>query len=1518
MAGSKGDVELVIRAKNEATKNLDAINKSLKDLSDQQTIVGDTAAGTGSKLGRLGQQLQALRTNANNLKAMSSVATVLDSATQALARQRAAAAEAGASLEQLQQKQKALEATTRSAADAAKGNTDAIKTQDAALKSIRGALSGASQEQTKLETVERNTQRSLEATVKSLTLKNTKLQESVEKEAKARAAVEASARVTRAQQSALDSATRQLERRQKAVDDAAAKESTLRAALESTRASMAANKAAVESTNAALTAQSKVVADAKAAAALTDAQLKALAATERTLAADSARATAAVETQAARLREAQSEFGKLQTVVASARAALGTTAPALDSTGAAAGRAAIQAATLAARLAALSGAGTGKKSAPLGIDPAAIRDSDNSVRQLGVTIRLASDDATKTTVTMKELTAAVRGVGAARTQLAGLGEGLKSQSAAVVTAKAEWLAARAEVKRLGDAMKASAQPSEAMAAALGRAQAAASLSLQSFKQQTTSLNTLLQSMQAAGVGAGTLGSAEAALAQRLQQVNGVLQQGQSALNALPGVLSRAGAEAASAAPKVSKLSAAMTALLGGVNALAGKTNTLGGFNSQLVGMVSAAAGLYGIKDQLGKVLDAGLQLDANKARFASAFGSFEEGNKQLEYARKVAENLRLPINDLAAGYSKLALAAKGTALEGQGVRNIFEAFAQSTRVNQGTTAELNGVFTALTQIISKGRVQLEELSGQLGDRLPGALQIMADGLGISVEQLFKMTKAGELTSNSLLNMASSLSGRVAPALKAALEAPAAQIQNFENQVTKLRETIAGSGFLNAFAASLEKVGTALSTPEAIQGAKDFGAALGDMIGWLAQAPEHFDEIVSAIKALGIAWVGLQIASMVTGLYGFVTAVGATTIAVLGLDVALAPILVGMAALAAVVATVAGAFALWSLADWAYENIPAFAEGVQKIKLAAMDAWDGIKTEWDIVGANLKASFRLVTTYIKDLWLGTIRDILNFAPELSKKLGLGDMLDEYNAKAKDSGDELANHQKTLEAEITAIKQANLERQQKNAKDTEDAIYSYHVRKIGEAMTEDEKANAKRLQDQLGASLTPKSPVAQFPGAPALTEDMVGLSRITAPKFVKDTSAADEKAAASAAKKRAALEKSVNQEILGIRAQLEKKSADDLDEQIRAVPAKYAVLLGKLKALGRDKEGDEGFDTIQNLIKIEQQRLREADVIKRVKEEEKALAEQRKADVAEQKQMMEDVNTLYTVRKDLQLQMQQALEAGDDETYEELRQKLIGINTEYATALESALGFWAVSEDPSADAMIAKLERMRTGLQAVKNDAILTGFAIGKALGTGLKGMGDNFIDRIAQGEGVFESLKNSFLDFARSFLIQIAKMIIQQMILNMVKAAFGGASGSGTGAISTGIISALGGSVGAAHNGGTAGQPKMTRTNINPAVFTDAVRYHGGGEAGATGLRAAEVPAVLERGEIIRTEAQEAALQKNMNGQAGPAPEPRTDLKIVNAIDSASVLDHALTTKVGQQVFINYLRANKGKIQGILN
>jgi len=99
---------------------------------------------------------------------------------------------------------------------------------------------------------------------------------------------------------------------------------------------------------------------------------------------------------------------------------------------------------------------------------------------------------------------------------------------------------------------------------------------------------------------------------------------------------------------------------------------------------------------------------------------------------------------------KFKTAAQQSGLVVEETKQIFESVTKASAVLGLRTDELKGVYLALEQMLSKGKVTTEELRRQLGERLPGAVGIMADSLGVTTAQLSKMMKAGEVVSGAVL------------------------------------------------------------------------------------------------------------------------------------------------------------------------------------------------------------------------------------------------------------------------------------------------------------------------------------------------------------------------------------------------------------------------------------------------------------------------------------------------------------------------------------------------------------------------------------------------------------------------------------------------------------------------------------------------------------------------------------------------------------------------------------------------
>lgn len=168
----------------------------------------------------------------------------------------------------------------------------------------------------------------------------------------------------------------------------------------------------------------------------------------------------------------------------------------------------------------------------------------------------------------------------------------------------------------------------------------------------------------------------------------------------------------------------------------------------------------------------------------------------------------------------------------------------------------------------------------------------------------------------------------------------------------------------------------------------------------------------------------------------------------------------------------------------------------------------------------------------------------------------------------------------------------------------------------------------------------------------------------------------------------------------------------------------------------------------------------------------------------------------------------------------------------------------------------------------------------------------FISDLVEGTKTF---KEAFQDMVRSFVAGVAQMIAQELALRAIRAALSAFGGGG-------------GSAGAAHGGGVAGRLQMTRHNINPMVFGAAPRYHGGGVAG---LASNEIPAILQRGETIRTKQQEAALTAQLDASRSTSGGGRVTTPVV-AIGDSAVAD-AMAGLAGENIVVTHVMNNWNRI-----
>ena len=365
--------------------------------------------------------------------------------------------------------------------------------------------------------------------------------------------------------------------------------------------------------------------------------------------------------------------------------------------------------------------------------------------------------------------------------------------------------------------------------------------------------------------------------------------------------------------------------------------------------------------------------------------------------------------------------------------------------------------------------------------------------------------------------------------------------------------------------------------------------------------------------------------------------------------------------------------------------------------------------------------------------------------------------------------------------------------------------------------------------------------------------------------------------------------------------------------------------RLAELDRDraeaaKEYNEGYaqrvSELQFEIAMQGEAAREAEIAKAIREEELAaqkagleLTQERRDEIArltgqlwDQQNAESEVNRLMEERSLVLERLQLAQNRNDEAGILAARGELQTIDDALTSAIDKAIAFWEAMGGPGADLAIQKLQLVKAQLEDTTDELSTKYLPTAEEMNDRLAEAGANAFDELAktaaEGKLTFASFFDALRQGIAQFLIDIGKAIIKQALFNALSGGTSG--GGGVGGWMSGIIGSI------FHSGGVVGSAAPGRM-VNPAVFSGAMRYHTGGVAG---LKPNEVPVIAERGEEILTADDPRHRNNSTQGSS--------QVKIVNVLDPADILEKALATEVGERVMINFVGRRSRQINGVLS
>ncbi|HGB9580551.1 TPA: tape measure protein [Escherichia coli] len=176
--------------------------------------------------------------------------------------------------------------------------------------------------------------------------------------------------------------------------------------------------------------------------------------------------------------------------------------------------------------------------------------------------------------------------------------------------------------------------------------------------------------------------------------------------------------------------------------------------------IKAGTAIYSFQTALEaykKVMEVGLKKEASQR--AAQFVLGDEGAKRAtEFVKNLADSSGVDQIETLSSFAKFSAGAGD--MNADQKESLFSNVIGTSRLMGFSTDEINGILKAFEQMASKGKIQAEELRGQLGDRMAGAFQLFARSLGMTTEELDKAMKDGKVLSKDVLPKVSAEMGRM--------------------------------------------------------------------------------------------------------------------------------------------------------------------------------------------------------------------------------------------------------------------------------------------------------------------------------------------------------------------------------------------------------------------------------------------------------------------------------------------------------------------------------------------------------------------------------------------------------------------------------------------------------------------------------------------------------------------------------------------------------------------------------------
>ena len=380
-----------------------------------------------------------------------------------------------------------------------------------------------------------------------------------------------------------------------------------------------------------------------------------------------------------------------------------------------------------------------------------------------------------------------------------------------------------------------------------------------------STTALKQGLSAAKQKLSSLNKTSAAYSHTEQKVRGY----QEALNKANGVMAGSIAQKRQLAARLQKLSESYVqgsaaqrkyaAELKKINAeISGSNGPFKTFFGVLNKVASVQAGFVAFSAIIGtftgkinELINQQKQLQGFDLALKNIGLSSVQASEALAEAAGIANRLGAPIQQVEKSFKRMIPALKAVGVNSKDSSKFIEAIAARTQT-LGLNTEQSGRFLeAFAQVLSKGKLQAEELNQQISE-LDGAFRTqLADALNVTTQELEEMISNSQVTSKVFVEAVSKMANG-AELLTAMVRDGNETVQQLQNQINNLKVNnlraiaVALDPGIKAFFAIQKSIEQFIASVAKSQ----FGALLADTFNNIVLAIRDFVNIMlTATKAL---------------------------------------------------------------------------------------------------------------------------------------------------------------------------------------------------------------------------------------------------------------------------------------------------------------------------------------------------------------------------------------------------------------------------------------------------------------------------------------------------------------------------------------------------------------------------------------------------------------------------------------------------------------------------------------------